>query len=917
MSADIMARLREAFRTEAMELLAELGAALLALEAQPGASEYVHRVFRAIHTIKGSGSTAGIRHLAEVAHKLEEAFDLARDGKLAITRDLVDCGLKACDILQQILNAADPDAECSGEREVGAALQRLVSSESASSRVAAPVSQPPETSRKAYEVTVRPHRGLFYSCADPGADPGADPVTLLDELRGLGEAHIACHTEAVPLFSDLDAESCYLHWDVKLVTSRGESAIREVFRFVEDECDVAVRLLEDQASSVALLGSVPAESLELFADECREHLESIESQALQLEAGPHERGCLDALFRSVHSIKGNAGVLLGQLPGGVLPPSHPLPLLARMAHALESTLDPHREPGAPPLPRDTVSLVLESRDAMRSLLDTLTGRADCLLPAAALLERLRIETGKPAGVLVPPNDSAFQNTAGQCLAMLETCLQRLEKGESGAALFKTYQRGLKTLASAAAYQKRTDLDEPLATQLRIAEYAMRASDPLHADDLELLANSLQSMSALAAGNPVAAAKPLPGGAPRAANKAANKAAAPSGTVRIDQEKLERLMRVVGELLVARGAIPTLAEKLAAGGDRATIARALKDAGGGISRIAEELQASVMAIRMMPVKTVFQRFPRLVRDLARSLGKEVQLVVEGDSVELDKTILEQIGDPLVHLVRNGVDHGIERPEDRVRAGKNPAGRLTLRAANEAGNVVIQIEDDGKGLNAEALKRKAVEKGLIAEEAAAAMTAAEACQLVFLPGLSTAEKVTDVSGRGVGMDVVRNNILGLQGTVEIRSNPGTGTVFTIKLPTSLIVSKGILLEAGGQEYILPLNSLRDMVKVPRAAMHTYQGCRITQVRGEAYAVFSLAEMFGLPAPPMEEIPVAIVETGSARYGLIADRFVSEVEVLVKPLAGGLENCREFHGAAIMGDGRVVLVLNPQECRGSGGR
>ncbi len=371
------------------------------------------------------------------------------------------------------------------------------------------------------------------------------------------------------------------------------------------------------------------------------------------------------------------------------------------------------------------------------------------------------------------------------------------------------------------------------------------------------------------------------------------------------------MRVVGELLVARGAFPNLVARLVNGEDPGTVARGLKEAGSGISRIAEELQASVMAIRMLPVKTVFQRFPRLVRDLARSLGKDVQLVVEGDTIELDKTILEQIGDPLVHLVRNSVDHGLESPDARRSTGKPMTGRVTLRASSEAGNVVIQVEDDGRGLDADALRRKAVDKGLLTPEAASALSYAEACRLVFLPGLSTAAKVTDVSGRGVGMDVVQNNIRSLQGTIDIRSTPGQGTLFSIKLPTSLIISRGILLEAGGQEYILPLTCIRDMVKVPAENVHDYRNMRITQVRGEVYSLFSLASLFGLPEKDREEVPVAIIETGKVRYGLVADRFVSEVEVLVKPLSGGLENCKEFHGAAIMGDGRVVLVLNPVEC------
>jgi two-component system chemotaxis sensor kinase CheA len=371
------------------------------------------------------------------------------------------------------------------------------------------------------------------------------------------------------------------------------------------------------------------------------------------------------------------------------------------------------------------------------------------------------------------------------------------------------------------------------------------------------------------------------------------------------------MRVVGELLVARGAFPPMVRKLHDGADGAGVVKDLKEAGSNISRIADELQTSVMSIRMLPVKTVFQKFPRLVRDLARSLGKEVRLVIEGEGIELDKTILEQIGDPLVHVIRNAVDHGLETPEERRAKGKEAAGLLTLRARHEAGGVAIEVADDGRGLNADALKRKAVEKGLLTAEAADGMSEEAAFQLVFLPGLTTAAKVTDVSGRGVGMDVVRSNVRNLQGTIEIRSQAGRGTTLRIKLPTSLMISKGILLEAGAQQYILPLSNIRDMVKLPVEETHAYRGLTVAQVRGTIYSIFSLAEMLGLVPAPSRELSLAIVEAGTVKYGLVVDKFLTEVEVLVKPLTGGLKQCREFQGAAIMGDGRVVLVLNALEC------
>jgi two-component system chemotaxis sensor kinase CheA len=558
---------------------------------------------------------------------------------------------------------------------------------------------------------------------------------------------------------------------------------------------------------------------------------------------------------------------------------------------------------------------------MQALLESLAAQSRGYVVPAHLLEELGLRKGPAADSSSEAAASAFRNTAAQCLEVFANCLRQLEAGQPGRPILKAYQRGLRTLGAAAAYQERSDLEDPVATQLRILDAALRAECPLPAEQRKQLSDSFQSIRSKIDGHPVPKAPAGQTGVSSTAGQPQSPTlAAASTTIRIDQEKLDRLMRVVGELLVAKGSFPTLVERLSAGGDRIVVTRMLKDTGASISHIAEELQASVMAIRMLPVKTVFQRFPRLVRDLARSLGKEVQLIIEGDTIELDKTILERIGDPLVHLVRNAVDHGVEGPEERREHGKPATGRVVLRASNEAGNVSIVVEDDGRGLNSEALKRKAVEKGLVTHEAAAAMSHTEACRLVFLPGLSTKEKVTEVSGRGVGMDVVRNNIRDLQGTVDITSEPGSGTVFSIKLPTSLIVSKGILLEAGGQEYILPLTAIRDMVKIAPTGVHDYNGQRMTQVRGQVYPLFSLTEIFDLPGGRREELSVAVIESGKICYGLIADRFLSEVEVLVKPLAGGLEQCKEFHGAAIMGDGRVVLVLNPLECHrleGVGGR
>ena len=825
-------------------------------------------------------------------------------------RDLIDCGLQACDVIRLILEEKAEGEAVQGEVEVTGGFTRLLPVPDGARAAETEPLKASVSNRAAFEIIFKPNREIFYS--------GTDPVTLLDDLRELGQAHITARTDAVPPLASLEAEHCYLWWEILLVTNRNQAAIKDVFVFVEDECDVRIRLLEDQGGAVALLGSVPAEAFELFKAECEEHLERMEGDALALEEHPEVRDHLDSLFRGVHSIKGNAGLLLGHVTGAALTDSHPLQLLVRVAHGLESLLDPFRGASAGLVSEQTTQTALEACDAIRSLLGSLTHNGAGGPVAPELLGRLGVRNyAAPSTRPEDGREAAFRNTASQCVEMIDGCLQRLESDDqSTRPVLETYLRGLKNLAGAARYQNCAELEKPLAQQLLILDAAMRTGDALGSADRSTLGSAFHAVRAiLDRGTPHGDVRPDPepaGAAQPTAKAPADRpdAGASPSTIRIDQNKLDRLMRVVGELLVARGAFPLLVQKLN-GGDGAGVMKDLKDAGSNISRIADELQTSVMSIRMLPVKTVFQRFPRLVRDLARSLGKEVRLVIEGEGIELDKTILEQIGDPLVHVIRNAVDHGIELPEERRAHGKDGAGQLTLRAMHEAGGVSIEVADDGRGLDASALKQKAVEKGLLTPEAAAGMSEEAAFQLVFLPGLTTAAKVTDVSGRGVGMDVVRSNVRNLHGTIEIRSQLGQGTTFRITLPTSLMISKGILLEAGAQEYILPLSNIRDMVKMPAEEAHDYRGITLAQVRGNIYSIFSLAEMLGLATTKSAELSVAIVEAGTAKYGLVVDKFLSEVEVLIKPLAGGLEQCKEFQGAAIMGDGQVVLVLNPLEC------
>jgi two-component system chemotaxis sensor kinase CheA len=383
------------------------------------------------------------------------------------------------------------------------------------------------------------------------------------------------------------------------------------------------------------------------------------------------------------------------------------------------------------------------------------------------------------------------------------------------------------------------------------------------------------------------------------------------SIRVDAVKLDALMRLASELLVTRGALPAFAQRLEAEESMKTMAKEMRDAGAKVSRLANDLQATVMSIRMMPARHIFQRFPRLVRDIGRSLDKEMELQISGEETELDKTVIESIGDPLTHIIRNAADHGIESRAERLQSGKSALGCIKLSAYTRGSNVVIEVRDDGKGLDAEKLKKRAVQKGLLSEAVVAVMDEDAAFKIILMAGFSTNDTVTDLSGRGVGMDVVRNSVEALHGAINIQSKLGEGTCFRIDLPASLLISRGILVDVSEQQVVLPMDTIRNMVKISRSAIRTVRGQQIAHVRGAIMPLLSLATALSLghTEDAQADIAVAVIDVASGPYGLIVDRFVGEVEIVVKPLGGPLAKVPEYAGAAIMGDGKTVLVVNTE--------
>jgi two-component system chemotaxis sensor kinase CheA len=655
---------KQSFREEAREILVELEAALLELNKNRGDLELVSRVFRALHTIKGSGAMFGFEDLATFTHNLENAFDEVRNGRLAVGPELIDLTLSALDQIRAMLEEgaggaapADP-AVCA---EILAKVRHLTGP---------PVSKPgkekastPDTgSANSFEAGVGAMREWVIHFA-PGADfmlNGADPLLLLQELRQLGGLSVNASMAALPPLGELDPERCYIRWEMVLATGAEREAIRDVFIFVEDRCELTIEQVSMQASDAE---SIPATLAACIADQT----------------------------------------------------------------------------------------------------------------ASALGEKRAASVGR-----------------------------------------RTY-------------------------------------------DAPDVASSL----------------------------------------RVPAAKLDQFVDLVGELVTVQARL----SEIAAQHDDPEIAAVSEE----IERLTSSLRENSMNIRMLPIRATFEKFRRLVHDLARDLGKNVELTIEGADTELDKTVIDQLGDPLMHLIRNSMDHGIEAPESRAARGKRTSATIHLSARHSGASVLIAVSDDGGGIDSEAVRNRAIERGLVAAEAQ--LTQGETFSLIFQPGFSTAKQVTDVSGRGVGMDVVRQRVDSLRGSIEVASKPGQGTSVTLRLPLTLAIIDGLLVTIGDAYFVLPLANTQECIELTRADVAAANGKHLANVRGELIPYIRLREYFDIQdgRPAIEQIMV--VETEQGRYGFVVDRVLGDCQTVIKNLGRFYRQVQVVSGATILGNGTVALILDPE--------
>lgn len=639
-----------------------------------------------------------------------------------------------------------------------------------------------------------------------------------------------------------------------------------------------------------------------FIEESREGLDVMETGLLGLDSGATDADTVNAIFRAAHSIKGGAGTF-------------GFAAIATFTHLVETLLDQIRS-GTREATPPTVALLLGAVDVMRALIDSASaGQPDDDRATLEVAEGLRAML---AGERPAPSARADAAAAPAPAAGRDWQIRFAPHAEMLARGNEPY-RLLRELGTLGTLHTTADLSRLPSLSTLDPEACHLAWDlTLHGTDLTEAAiravfEWVEDECVLTiASRSAAATSEAPVGTPGATTAPAPSLPAPSGTapaaaeatsLRVNTEKLDDLVNLVGELVITQSMLGQIGREYDASKVEQLIAGLAT-----LERNTRELQESVMRIRMVPISYTFNRFPRMVHDLCSRLGKKVELRVIGEGTELDKTVIEKIGDPLVHVVRNALDHGLETPAERLAAGKPETGVLRLSACHRGGEIVIEISDDGRGIPRERVRAKAIERGVISADAA--LSEEQVLELVFHPGFSTADAVSDLSGRGVGMDVVRRNIKALGGSVELKSREGEGTALCIRLPLTLAILDGQLARIGPQTFVVPLVSIVESLKMDERARSTVAGrAELYRLRDEYIPVLRAHELLGLPSEANEATQplLMIVEAEGRRAGVVVDELLAQQQVVIKSLEANFRAVRGLSGATILGDGTVALILD----------
>ena len=681
--------------------------------------------------------------------------------------------------------------------------------------------------------------------------------------------------------------------------------------------------------------------MEMFLDESHEHLQSLNDGLL---------GLVNEIFRNAHTLKGMSATMGYNK-------------IAELTHEMEDVLDALRKEQLK-INEDIIDTLFKCVDSLEQMIDNVgNGEPEDLIDVSGLVAKLSsilkgeaapaaapapAATPAPAAQAATPAPAASSSKTFDLTESEKSVIQEAtSSGLRGIHLTVTLAETC-LLKSARSYMVMNALDEvgeviktiPPAEDLEqekfersfevilvspaeetaIQEAVMNISEIEKAETeiIDLNAKPEPAPEPVKEEKPVAPPPPpkpsAPANAPAHKAPAASKAAPaqPSGgagaakkahasqSVRVDIDKLDTLMNLMGELVVNKVRL----EQIGQTHRLSELTETLEQ----MDRVTTDLQNIVMKVRMVPVSQVFNRFPRMVRDVTKELNKEINLTIEGEETELDRTVIDEIGDPIMHLLRNSLDHGVEMPDVRVQKGKPRVGEVKLIARHEGNNVVIMVTDDGKGIDADVIRRKAVEKGLFTQDEVDRMDDADAVRIIFLPGFSTAEKISDISGRGVGMDVVRSKIESLSGHVDVETHVNEGSVFKIKLPLTLAIIQAMLVKVQEEVYAVPLGSIDSTIQITPEEIKTVQNHEVIVLRGEIIPIIRMEQTLFVPhVKDSDELFVVVVHAGESKAGIVVDKLIGQQEIVIKTLGNLFMGLKMFSGATVLGDGRIALILD----------
>lgn len=616
------------------------------------------------------------------------------------------------------------------------------------------------------------------------------------------------------------------------------------------------------------------EILEDFLVEAFELIEQIDHDLVELESNPEDLELLNRIFRVAHTVKGSSSFLN-------------FDVLTKLTHHMEDVLNKARH-GELKITPDIMDVVLESVDMMKALLRSIRERGndtDAGVSISDICHRLTaINEGRD------PN--ADENRQAQPQEETQSKPQEDSQPEPESTMDQEPEVDVNSLSDA-------EVEAEIERLLKVR----KAEDQARKDKQKQ--NSQESAATQEPAPKVQAPKT----SKEQTTPAHSNASAVEQTIRVEVKRLDNLMNLIGELVLGKNRLLKIYDDVEERYEGEKFLEELNQVVSQLSLVTTDIQLAVMKTRMLPIAKVFNKFPRMVRDLSRELGKQIDLEISGEETELDKSIVEEIGDPLVHIIRNSCDHGVEDPKDRLAAGKPEKGIIQLKAYNEGNHIVVEIVDDGKGIDALAVKMKALERGIITEREVDSMSDKEAFSLIFKPGFSMAKQVTNVSGRGVGMDVVKTNIEKLNGIIDIDSEVGKGTIIKLKIPLTLAIIQSLLVGSQEEFYAIPLASVKETVRVPVDNIYTIEGKNVLRLRDEVLSLVRLSDLFGVKQvfESGDQTYVVVINVADSKLGIIVDNLIGQEEIVIKSLGNYLQNIRGIAGGTIRGDGKVTLIVD----------